>query len=98
MPILSSITFYGLLYGYYFDTKTIKNARKQSEISDEGSNLFYPWYSYAKIQKLAFINSEKNEVKKSVNCEPFDTINIWVWVQKKAFEFNHLLRCFGFDE
>ena len=42
MPILSSITFYGLLYGYYFDTKTIKNARKQSEISDEGSNLFYP--------------------------------------------------------
>eukprot|EP01084_Bolivina_argentea_P034875 64598_1 len=66
MPSTAAITYNGLLYEYYFDTKTRKSVTKtdndiKQDIEDEkddGSMLFYPTYCYAKVQKIDFINDE----------------------------------------
>jgi len=63
MPSNGSITFNGLLYDYYFETKKKqKNNIKENEIKiDDGSKLFYPSYCMAKVNKLDFMQNEGND-------------------------------------
>eukprot|EP01083_Nonionella_stella_P050872 135187_1 len=49
MPPADSITYNGLFYEYYFDTGT--SGTEEKEVEEDGSMLFYPSYSYARINK-----------------------------------------------
>eukprot|EP01084_Bolivina_argentea_P264973 449018_1 len=57
MPNASSITFNGLLYEYYFDTKTRAPGNDTiEEVKDDGSMLFYPSYCYAEANNECFMS------------------------------------------
>eukprot|EP01084_Bolivina_argentea_P307967 532396_1 len=73
-PNISSITYNGLLYEYYFDTKSrgtynkIDNEKKIDEKeTDDGSNLFYPTYCYAKSKQLQFDEKESNNINMAMD-------------------------------
>eukprot|EP01084_Bolivina_argentea_P062399 114104_1 len=62
MPSVGSITYNGILYEYYFDTKRRKHIENMNMVMDEkkdqGSKLFYPSYCYAESKQINFDNNK----------------------------------------
>merc|ERR1712176_794639 len=85
MPTKGSITYNGLLYEYYFDTKKRKNAEKEMETKvvdiDDGSKLFYPSYCYARTNKLEFGDDDDDDAS-----ECYMTIGLNSNIKEKDFK------------
>ena len=102
----SAVTYNGLLYEYYFDTKTRKSqygtATKMENNDDEkkyenekdeaNSKLFYPSYCYAKVKKMDFIGSNNNGESKT-NDDEFEyymTVGLNSNLKKSQFKRKNL--------
>eukprot|EP01083_Nonionella_stella_P164118 542356_1 len=100
MPSSKSITYNGLLYEYYFDTKTRKHVmkstddeKKQIDKVDDGSNLFYPSYCYAKTRRLDFnLPSHKDNAMGSNQdeYEYYMTVGLNSNIKTNEFKRKHL--------
>ena len=58
IPNKNDITYQGLLYEYYFDTKN--NKQNNNNNYNNNNKLFYPSYCYAKTKKLILNNNNNN--------------------------------------
>eukprot|EP01083_Nonionella_stella_P294743 1001808_1 len=98
MPSGKSITYNGLLYEYYFDTKTRKHVIKPTDDdekkapidqADDGSNLFYPSYCYAKTRRLDFSIAKDGDRNKE-DYEYYMTVGLNSNIKTNEFKRKHL--------
>eukprot|EP00485_Elphidium_margaritaceum_P014457 CAMPEP_0202728062 /NCGR_PEP_ID=MMETSP1385-20130828/185435_1 /ASSEMBLY_ACC=CAM_ASM_000861 /TAXON_ID=933848 /ORGANISM="Elphidium margaritaceum" /LENGTH=792 /DNA_ID=CAMNT_0049394307 /DNA_START=1086 /DNA_END=3464 /DNA_ORIENTATION=+ len=67
MPSADSITYNGLLYNYYFDTRkkakgnNNHTADADDSKKDDGSFLFSPSYCYARVNRLDFLQQRQDD-------------------------------------
>eukprot|EP01083_Nonionella_stella_P251012 866519_1 len=85
MPPMNSITYNGLLYEYYFDTENRKNT--SINITDGGSDLFYPSYCYAKINTMDFLNKNTQNIGR---YEYYMTVGLNSNIKESDFKRKHL--------
>eukprot|EP01084_Bolivina_argentea_P049108 90372_1 len=90
MPSINSITYNGILYEYFFDTRSRKHIVKEEKINlNDESMLFYPTYCYAKTKKLVF-SKEELKIENDNEREYYMTIGLNSNIKQNEFKRKHL--------